>query len=167
MKLPEIQPGFELKSIHSEAGVLQLVTRIKAATSKHKRENPLQTQNYQHPEIGAYRKKVSKKGRFLAQAYLKEIKAQVIDPQELRSSQDNICVGTYKRFLKHPEEINRPQLTRRYGNPENGFREYAIVGVTSDGKKFVIDGNHRISAACKLGKKVKVKIIDLAEFLEL
>src|ERR1700758_3793444 len=98
MKLPKIQ-DLELKTIHSEAGVLQLVARVKAHSNRHKRKNPLQSQNHVHPEVAAFRKKVAHKGRYLAQAYLKNITTQVISPKELRSSQDDISVATLRRFL--------------------------------------------------------------------
>jgi hypothetical protein len=166
MKLPKIQPGIEFKQ--SERQVLALVEAVKERVKKGKiYKNPIQSRSQEHPEVRAYRNRVAKKGRYLAQAYLKEISAQAISTKRLQSSQDIIYAKTLQRFLKHPEQINRPQLTRRYGTEANGFKEYAIVGITSDGKNFVIDGNHRISAARKLHKKVKVKKIDLKEFLQL
>lgn len=161
--LPTIDAATDIDHITMRCHVRQIKFRVKLGGVK---DNPIQTTE-QHPEITAYREAIHKKGRYRAQAYLKGIQAQAINISELDSSQDIIYAHGVKYFLNNPKEINRPQLTRRYGNKYNGFREYAIIGITSDGKKYVIDGNHRISAAHKLDlETVKGKYIHLPAFLK-
>lgn len=128
----------------------------------------LQIKNFllfeEHKDVTAYRLAIAGSKKRIARKLLQAVKATSESPRGLLSDQLAINRKPVEFFIRRPDEIITPQRTMRYGHSGNGGVEYPVIGITSDGKRFAIDGNHRINAALLLGVKFQAKVIDLGKF---
>lgn len=73
-------------------------------------------------------------------------KVEVIDPSGLIATQGTVQTATVKHFIDHPGE---------------GNNEGVPIVVQKEGKRYILDGHHRLTADALAGRQSKAKVLKL------